>query len=233
MTLEIRISCELETRRCVFDELFIINKRNLDKECFKEGSIKISVMDADTLTRNDLIGSYVVDASFVYYQEHHEIHRSWVALVNDEDPEDQAIQGYLKISIQVVGPGDKVYIHDEREDREREKKEDLSAAGGISGMVILPPALKREIKWLVTSVWRAEYLPVMDKSLIGDGKIDAFAQVEFGGIKPLRTKIKTMKGDRVKLSPEWRTELWVPVTVPTGTQTIKYQVWDCESAAPL
>ena len=29
---------------CVFDELFIINKRNLDKEVFTQGAIRVSVM---------------------------------------------------------------------------------------------------------------------------------------------------------------------------------------------
>ncbi|KAJ8599899.1 hypothetical protein CTAYLR_002819 [Chrysophaeum taylorii] len=219
---------------CVFDELFIINKRGLDKEEFSEGSIRVSVMDADTVTRNDLIGSYVVDASYVYFQKNHEIYRTWVALINDQDPESQQIQGFLKLSIQVIGPGDKVYIHDEAEDREREKQEDMRADGGISGMVVMPPALRREVKWLVTTVWRAEYLPIMDVGIrgISDNKIDAFVQVDFGDIKPLRTKAKTMKGDRSKLAPEWRTELWVPVTVPTGTQTIKYTVWDYEITQP-
>ena len=32
----------------------------------------LQVMDADTLTRNDLIGSYTVDASYVYFKKDHE-----------------------------------------------------------------------------------------------------------------------------------------------------------------
>ena len=56
----------------VFDETFIINARNLDKEVFEQGRIWIKVMDADTLTRNDLIGSYTVDASFIYFKKDHE-----------------------------------------------------------------------------------------------------------------------------------------------------------------
>uniref|UniRef100_A0A7S3JR17 C2 domain-containing protein n=1 Tax=Aureoumbra lagunensis TaxID=44058 RepID=A0A7S3JR17_9STRA len=224
---------------CVFDETFIINKRNLDKDIFKESSIKISVNDArppgiGVIVRDTLIGSYVVDASYVYYQKNHELYRVWVALINDRDPEDQAIQGYLKLSVQVIGPGDRVVVHDESEARQKEKKEDMRADGGISGMVIMPPAMKREIKWLVTTIWRAEYLPIMDAAVgnIMQGGIDAFVQMEFGDIKPLRTKTKTVKGDRDKLAPEWRTELWIPITVPTGTQTVKYTVYDYNTAGP-
>ncbi|CAN0537697.1 unnamed protein product, partial [Scytosiphon promiscuus] len=43
----------------------------------------------------------------------HEVHRRWVALVDDENPDDVGIQGYLHLSIAIVGPGDrlKVPIH--------------------------------------------------------------------------------------------------------------------------
>ena len=40
----------------VFDELFIFEKRGLDKEQFEEESVQISVMDVDLIaTSNDLI----------------------------------------------------------------------------------------------------------------------------------------------------------------------------------
>lgn len=48
---------------CVFDERFIMNFRNVDKEKFEDGQIKITVMDADFGSRNDMIGSFVLDAS--------------------------------------------------------------------------------------------------------------------------------------------------------------------------
>lgn len=85
----------------VWDELLIFNLRNLDKEEFEQGQIRVNVMDADTLTRNDMIGSYTVDASFIYFKKDHEQYRTWVALINEEDVEDTGIQGYLKLSIQV------------------------------------------------------------------------------------------------------------------------------------
>ena len=80
----------------VFDELFIINKRGLDKEDFEEEMLRIEVKDVDALTSDDLIGVYVVDLSWIYFKKNHEIYRTWVGLVNDEDPESNAgIQGRL------------------------------------------------------------------------------------------------------------------------------------------
>lgn len=95
----------------VFDELFIINKRDMDKMDFEDAQLKIEVMDADTLTKNDLIGSYSVDLEWIYFKKHHEIYRTWVGLVNDENPEENSgVQGYLKLSVQIIGPNDKLYV---------------------------------------------------------------------------------------------------------------------------
>ena len=35
------------------------------------------------------------------------MYRQWVALMDDEDADDVGVQGYLKLSIQIIGPGDK------------------------------------------------------------------------------------------------------------------------------
>ncbi len=34
----------------------------------------------------------------------------WVALVDDLDEKDEGIQGYLRLSVAVVGPGDKLKV---------------------------------------------------------------------------------------------------------------------------
>lgn len=39
------------------------------------------------------------------------MHRRWVALVDDENPEDVGIQGYLHLSIAIIGPGDRLKVH--------------------------------------------------------------------------------------------------------------------------
>lgn len=39
------------------------------------------------------------------------MHRQWVALVDDENPNDSGTQGYLQLSIAIVGPGDKLKVN--------------------------------------------------------------------------------------------------------------------------
>lgn len=54
------------------------------------------------------------------------------------------------------------------------------------------------------------------------------AQVEVAGGKPIRTKKVTITGDRHKLNPEWRNELWQPVTTPCMSGNVK--VWRSSKA---
>eukprot|EP00604_Paraphysomonas_vestita_P002816 CAMPEP_0174818892 /NCGR_PEP_ID=MMETSP1107-20130205/1828_1 /TAXON_ID=36770 /ORGANISM="Paraphysomonas vestita, Strain GFlagA" /LENGTH=1810 /DNA_ID=CAMNT_0016031457 /DNA_START=453 /DNA_END=5885 /DNA_ORIENTATION=- len=217
---------------CVYDELFIFNFRNMDKDVFTEGLIKVKVMDANVLLKNVLIGSYAFDAAQVYFQKDHEMYRQWVALMNDEDSECNGVQGYLKLSVSIIGPGDKLKVHDEEEEMKKER-EAMAKSGGqdISSQVMMPPSIRKEWKYIVTTIYRAEYLPVMDQnirqigSLIQNGT-DAYCQVEFSGGKPMKTKVKTLKGERSAMNPIFNTEIWYPVSVPTATQTIKLSIWD-------
>ena len=113
-------------------------------------------------------------------------------------------------------------MHDEAEDLAKEAKE----SEGM-GMVMMPPAIKKKTAFLVTTIHRAEHLSQMDSSTLGSqGGIDAFVQLEHGGIKPLRTKVRTVKGDRSQLNPIFNDELWVPISLPTMSSKVKYSVWD-------
>eukprot|EP00752_Nemacystus_decipiens_P012043 g10677.t1 len=216
----------------VFDETFVINLRNIDQDDFKEGVFRISVMDADVpiagglALKTDLIGAVSFDATYIYQNKDHEVHRRWVALVDDENPDDVGIQGYLHLSIAIVGPGDKLKVHDEEADRRRERAAEANIAGGMDSLVVMPPTIEVQQKWLVTTVVKAEYLPIMDSKLIGGSSGDFFFQVEVAGGKPLRTRKVTLNGDRHRLNPEWRNELWQPVTTPFMSGNVKFSIWD-------
>ena len=53
--------------------------------------------------------SCITRPPIVSFQDH-EIHRQWVALVDDENPRDSGTQGYLQLSVAIVGPGDKLKV---------------------------------------------------------------------------------------------------------------------------
>jgi len=144
-----------KTLSAVYDERFIINIRDLDKEVFDAGQIKCTVMDADVIGRNDMIGGFVVDASRVYCSKGHEMYRKWVGLFDDTDLDDNGVQGYLKLSIAIIGPDDKMKVHDEESDKKEEAERETKE--GVSD-VMIPPSIERETLFLVTTVYRAEYV---------------------------------------------------------------------------
>ena len=212
----------------VFDERFIFSLRGLDKDEVNEAVIKITAMDSDTFPNgSDVIGSAQFDASYVYFQKGHEIHRTWVALVDDTNPKDVGIQGYLRVSLALLGPGDKLQVHDEEAER---RAEEAKAGDEDVGDVIMPPTLAVSQSYVVASIYRAEYLPLMDKDLnpfSSAGGVDAFVTASFGGLeKPIQTTVKTVKGVRASLNPIFNTELWIPVNEPSFQSKVHFQVMD-------
>jgi hypothetical protein len=110
----------------VFDDLLIFNLKGLDKDEFEEGTVKVTVKDSGMLS-DVMIGSYGFDATYVYYQKDHELYNAWVALMNEKDPADEGVQGYLKISVQIVGPNDKLKIHHEEETKAKTSDDDIGS----------------------------------------------------------------------------------------------------------
>jgi hypothetical protein len=218
---------------CVFDETFIFNLAKMDKSTIEDGIIRVACKDSGLLG-NTMIGAYVVDATLIYtMNKDHEFYRQWVPLMDDSDPEDVGVQGYLKISITMVGPGEKPKTHDEDAERAAEIAKEAMAGSDISSLVLHAPTITKEWKYVVCKLYKCEGLPVMDGK-IGVGIIsaqeagtDAFCQLSVGGAKPLKTKVKTVKGgSRKMINPIFCTELWYPISVPTTTQVIKLSVWD-------
>ncbi len=221
---------------CVFDELFIFNFKELDKDAFSEGLIRVSIYDVNSnpLQKNTMIGSFMVDTMHVYSaNKDHEMYRKWVPLMDDEDADDIGVQGYLKLSVQIIGPGEKLKVHNEDEELAKERTREAAAGGDIGSLCLSTPVMTKTWNYVVVTVYRCESLPVMDGKVgIGfataqSAKTDAFCQLTFGGGKPIKTKKKTVYGDTSSaINPVFNYELWYPVSIPTMTQFIKFSVWD-------
>eukprot|EP01038_Epipyxis_sp_PR26KG_P004421 gene4421-6250_t len=201
----------------VFDELMIFNFRNVDKEEFKEAIIRISCYD--------------------WGMTEHELYRKWVPLMDDEDPDDVGVQGYLKISIAIIGPGEKIKVHDEEAELAEEIKREAAAGGDVGSLILSVPTVRKEWNYIVATVFKCEGLPVMDGKVGGLGvtvaraKTDAFCKLTFAGGKPLKTRPVTAFGDtRQQINPVIGSEMWYPVAIPTMTQIIKLSVLDYDAA---
>lgn len=81
-------------------------------EDLDRSSITLTVYDKKTFILSDsLLGSFTLDWTNVYFKRNHEIYRGWLML---SDPEDivEGVMGYLLVDIAVLGPQDKVTVHD-------------------------------------------------------------------------------------------------------------------------
>jgi hypothetical protein len=213
---------------CVFDELLIFNMKDLKKEEFEEGIIRVSVMDYNIVT-NKMIGQCTFDAASVYTgDKHHELYREWVGLIDDTDADDVGVQGYLKLTITLLGPGDKPFIHDEAAELKEEQKKEQKAGGDVSQLMLSVPMVRKEWKFLETKIYQCSGLPVMDGAgLASKAGTDAYCSLNFAGAKPVRTKPKTVKSaDRREISPIIFRELWYPISIPTMTKFAQVGVWD-------
>ncbi|CAI5741958.1 unnamed protein product [Peronospora destructor] len=220
---------------CVFDEYLYFNFKKLDKETVQQGSIKISVFDADgpgsstnrsSIARafDDLIGFFSVDIPYVYYQPDHELKRKWVALIGSGTINSDCIQGYVLLSLVVLGPGDKMKLYDPSKDRDPAEHLVKSKAD-INSMVLVPPRVTQELNYLVVTIYRVEELPDMDYSMMMQGGIDAYVRAYFAGQDVLETKKVTVKGSE-NLAVVFNQELWFPVFLPTMSDNIFLSVWD-------
>ncbi|RHY24406.1 hypothetical protein DYB25_000601 [Aphanomyces astaci] len=202
----------------VWDEVLIYTFRDLDKEKVEMGQIKVTVMDANTLQRAELIGETSFDVSFIYTKMNHQICTSWVGLCS---PGTDGIQGYVRLSISIIGPGDKFVAPPPIDPKDN----------GLAN-VLMPPSVKQEVSFLVMTVHVGEDLPAMDSVTVLGQKlkqgIDAYVEASLAGNASIRTRVKSKKGERYQLCPAFNDELWVVLREPSlaNKVTIAVKDWD-------
>ena len=149
-------------------------------------------MDTKPWQRSDLIGEYSIDLLSIFYEPRHELYRRWVALTAPfsarqrgllRKPAEGGVQGYVRLSLTLLGPGDKPPYHAPGEDHHT-----------ANSAILFPPALSLRLNFLVVDVHRAVKLPQMDYTWTGGrpkgGGIDAYVKVQFAGVT-IKTKVIT------------------------------------------
>jgi hypothetical protein len=78
--------------------------------------ISINLIDHEKLKTNNLLGTFSVDVSYIYkYNKYHEIYRVWVPMTDPLD-QSQTPYGFVKLSINILGPKDKPPVHNSETD---------------------------------------------------------------------------------------------------------------------
>ena len=208
---------------CVFDDTFYFNFKDLSRSAIEEATIDVMVYDFDVFSAHDLIGMASFDAKKIHDLEAHEYYRQWVGLVDNLDTGDNGYQGFLKLSVTVLGPGDDQKAHDLDAEYQKELDAEMDE-GELGGMALSGPSVDSKLTFLVVYVWEAEDLPPMHASIFSAGGIEAYVRVDAAGSRCSTSAVRVRgKGN---LAPEFREELWLPVTEPTEAKRITVGLWD-------
>ncbi|KAG7389144.1 hypothetical protein PHYBOEH_007572 [Phytophthora boehmeriae] len=201
---------------CFWDDLLIFPFRNLDKSEVEMGYVRLSVMDANTLQRAELIGGAQFDVSYIYSQANHQLANVWIGLTDISNTTNQGIQGYLRASISIIGPGDKLVP----------PPSPFGEGAADMNDVIMPPSVTQQVHFLGATIHVAEHLPPMDVAVVGRGGLDAYIKGCIAGGDAIRTRVRTKKGRRDELCPSFNEELMLVIREPSMADSIQLAVYD-------
>ena len=137
----------------LFNEVFFFNLKDMKKEDLEGTTIKFTVMDKNSwVAKDSIIGSYELDLTSVYFALNHELFQIWLTLTDPTD-EREGIMGYLKVTLECLGPNDEPNVHDVTTDKDPNKTKEKN---------FFSNKIKQEGYCLSMHVFRAEALAPMD-----------------------------------------------------------------------
>ncbi|ETW06932.1 hypothetical protein H310_03043 [Aphanomyces invadans] len=209
---------------CVFDEIMFFHFHGIGRDELETATINVSLYDRNIVRPNTIIGTYQFDVMSIYCRPKREMYRQWVALVDYKNKDDSGIQGFLLLSLAMVGPGESFPVHDTT----TTSAVDLTLVESPS-MLLLPPAVEQHVHFLVVTVYVAEDVPPMDGHIVSSSGIgiDGFVRVDFAGNRKCKSSVVTVKGTS-NLTVPFYEELWIPVMMPTMSRRISLSLRDRE-----
>ena len=196
----------------IFNETLYFEFANVSTIELQQTVIEISLYDHNTLATNSFLGKFTVDAAFIYQMNSdHELYRKWVIL-SDTTDSTEGVKGYLRVTINVLGPGDRPPVHNE--------KKDLKIKNDPGESNIFSPGHIDKTGYLLKfNLYRAEHLPPMD---LYNNKIDPYLSISFAGVNILSSVINDER------NPEFNESLRIPFTSPCLNRKIKWEMWDAD-----
>lgn len=96
------------TNHPYFNEVFFFNFHLSETELCDQ-FIEFEIFNSRTLRSDMKIGKFKTDMAQIYSQTNHSIYRKWLLLSNDDDRMAGA-KGFLKVSVNILGPGDEAPV---------------------------------------------------------------------------------------------------------------------------
>jgi dysferlin len=139
----------------------------------------------------------------------HELYKMWITMTDMSD-ETQAINAFVKVSVSVLGPGDKPPVHDPSKDLNNKND------NGVTRL-FTPGRAKLTGHIIKFGLYRAEHLAPLD---LEANSVDPYIKISFAGTK---AETKTFKSDR---NPSINQELSLACKMPCMNTKIKCEIWD-------
>ena len=161
-------SVRKKTNSALFNEMFNFDMHFKMAHQMDMDKISVWVYDSNSITKDVLIGMYEFEISIIYSLIGHELHETWLVLTDVTD-EFEGPQGFAKVSVSVLGPGDEAVEHPPTE---LGQHDDLTKC-------LMPPKLDQNGVLVHFYVVKGQHLPQMDSSL---GRIDPYMGIAFAGV---------------------------------------------------
>lgn len=213
-----RTVIQRRTSDCLWDREFVFPKVMLTRTEFKLAELKVRVYNANTFTRNDLIGEFnfslekinsTLDDPNDMHVCDHELYLQWVVLADPQKPQEES--GYLRCTITVLTDDDKPASHPV-EDFKNELGAPMTTR--LKSMVLIPPTIKRRNFELTARIWKGRLNQPFNR------EVSPQIHLAFNG--------STMESSRITRSnePVWNEEIVMPVVSPCFTEYIRLELWD-------
>nr|XP_053653209.1 myoferlin-like [Cherax quadricarinatus] len=209
-----------------FDQIFFFQVEKLPAEVM-EDYLEFKVCNSSGIRASTLIGSFKCEVGMVYDQAEHAILNRWLVLANPEEPT-PTVQGYLKVCVAVLGPGDVCPDMTARQSDQDDVEANLLWSAGVH----LQPAT------FILTVYCAQNLPRMDAGTMQTLRrcwvrktskelVDPYLMAGYAG-REVQTKILYTNEN-----PEFRQNLHMGFLFPSMCNVIKITLKDWFFFQPL
>ena len=212
----------------VWDEILIFHISAKPAELFNT-MVTIKVVNSKYVMMENLIGSFQMDVGAIYDEPEHGFLQKWILLTSNKDT-GSGPKGFLKMSFQVVGPGDNATALPPYDPS-------TSHIDDIEGNLLRPAGVNLQPATFKLRIYRAEDIPQMDpvyletvkktfrlKSTDAKNLVDPYVSVSYAG-HTVSTGVRW-----VTCNPEWNETLNLGTRFPSMSERIKIQLYDKDKA---
>ena len=188
----------------LWDKQYNFEFVHLTKTQLETMKIQFNVMDKNLLVFDSHLGGYEIDLSTVYFNENHMFNKTWFTLFDFEEKL-EGCMGFIKATIEVLGPNDEPTVLEAITDDESIEK------------TVISPKIRPKGHIIIAEVFRAEHII---SSNITTRNLNPYVRVKYGGI------FKETKQLKDTSNPDFNQIIFLPAMLPNHSKNVFVELWD-------